>query len=385
MSDFTIKDLTKVDFGSWRNAFSCQVVDDPSNGKGIQFPDDWYYWDFQRLLNKQGCQTSSSYKDCMIGSVFYTASRTFWFNEKQNATLFLKTLKQFKEENPKICIARTVFEKTIGTLVKEKYLSEDVAKEFRSSIETHVLFNEFIDETVTLKDPQMALSLADYYKKKDDLQNALYWLVQAQEYLSLKKLKLSDVLNIDEFVKGYTELYLDENLGPEISGALGRSTTLRELHVPQSAKLADNKYAIMRDLQDILTLSKSIEYFTINCCDSFNSKNAILDLTAQKYLVSALEKNKSIKELEIPYTNIGDAGLYRILQALDRNPNTSLTKLFLQECGITDIGAQHLIDFVLIHQNISWAYLGACSVSHELETKLDDIFFDRPDNLLYSP
>lgn len=178
---------------------------------------------------------------------------------------------------------------------------------------------------------------------------ALGWLYEAVSYKPTD-IDIAQVINLDEFLSAFyrvTSSYLFHDIANPFLDALIRNKTIKELKL--SCNIDDGFSEIFNyansNLAAFIAGTKSLEKLDISTCNNPGKLKAE-DMT---HIANGLKFNTSIEEINIQRQPIGDEGLIILLDALASNSKARLKKINLLQTGITDKGANVLIQFLKNH------------------------------------
>lgn len=367
----TITDLSKVDWGDPNRTFifrKCNV----DNDIVIAFLPVYKIIDTIRKLGG-------------FGEVYGRFPRAYYYEQKhivpiENASIFFEAILEVQKEDPNcISIPKCMFKSELDALEKYRYVKSGDAKKWLSEIITKEMFFEYKEAAEGSKDPQKALSLAYFYLGNDQLEDALEWVIKAQEYLYDQP--LSSVMDVDAFFSNFTEICIPDSIltrDNEIITSLSRSSTLKKVSVPGNINYCRNEFEVAEVLSSLLRDTKSIEEVHLTSSNFGVERNDTMDVYTAKIFTPALQVNSSIKKLCIPRCDLCSDGVTEILTALYVNPNCQIRELDFGDCNLTDMGAQSVIDYLLMKGSAGISvYIGSnYDVSDELIDKLQRIVDD---------
>lgn len=230
-------------------------------------------------------------------------------------------------------------------------------------IRTHYIIDRVRDREAAAKGSRSfeeAISLAKLYAVASaepdpywDYENkAIGWLFQASRWKPFD-VNLQDSIDLDVFFNSFKRLHCSYPfLEPPLPwvdkpmlGALKRNKTITELNLSNLPLDGLKKYNYINEhLVEYISETNSLKKIILNNFIS-TTRGDGLHARDMQLLARGLAVNSSLEEIDLR-SPIGDEGLTYILEALANNRNTKFKIIRLLNTGITNKGANALIEFL---------------------------------------
>ena len=266
-----------------------------------------------------------------------------------------------KSKNANFIISTSVLNELLAGLQKAGYITQQQNEFYQKAIKNHVTLEERGDKLDITRDFNEAINLAKNYKDLNSLysnETSLAYLVKAFQFKPAN-VKISDFIDIDEFLKDFTEIYrgyIFSKDGAPLQEFLQRNKTIETIKFGTLTRNIN----INENLRNYLLINTSLKNLDISATGSQEWENR-LRLEHMRLVADGLKNNKTLENLNVSCQPIGDEGLSILLTALAQNPDTKLKSLNLYDTGITEKGQKALEAFLETNKTLQWVNLSGNS------------------------
>lgn len=231
-----------------------------------------------------------------------------------------------------ISIPPRCVDKTLKDLVHNHLLEETFAELYKDAVDTAITtLDEYRHFVNVSRDPEKSIALAHYYLEHQKFDDALLQLIFAKEFLEDGELLLG-LVDLKEFFQQFnsitkTTLFLDDDT--ELLLAAAKFGMIKTL------SLEDTNFdlGIAERIGLFIENTQSLEIFECNTYNFWDSNLKKLNHAHMALISDGVRKNKTIEEISIKNTPIGNLGISHIIKAISENDELPITKLTLTNCG----------------------------------------------------
>lgn len=273
----------------------------------------------------------------------------------EDISRFLNVLEKLLQNKKQFFIERNNFNKFLDDLVKAGIINTELKAQYQEKITTKYTLSNMQADAYKTKNAQLALDISKKYDAKFSASERIYWLTRAHQFNSQHSF-FTNIDNVTEYLSEINEVGLrkliESDLDQEwIFSTLARLPSIKHVHLDANFLPRDLNSSLFNFLANSSTITKLDMSVNMHCDYSMNSSHAI-------ELAKALQVNKSIKTLLIgEHTRISDEGFIAIINALIANPHSKLQSLNAFNCGITNVGANYLLENLDKIPNFLWISL----------------------------
>jgi len=291
--------------------------------------------------------------------------------DAQHATQFLQTLLKATEiTKGKFKIEDGMLHKLVSELIKDNYITDTQGAEYLKQIPTIKTLESRSNLAVETKNFKELFLLAEDYLNSDALFPAnasIYHLVEAIK-AKPKADDISKYINLDEYLKSFTTLdngYIFSDTDPSLLDALKRNSTITTL---QLGIMGTSLEYLNSYFADYVSATKSLKTL-----DLHGNMGCRINDDQIQTLCQGLKFNTSIETLDLNDRSLLDKGLILLLEALEQNPQIKLKSLNLFSTGISDVGANRLIEYLKTHSSIESINLGYNNLPKNIIDEVDKL------------
>lgn len=255
--------------------------------------------------------------------------------------------------------------------------------------EENITFTQYQKEIQKTKSLYEALAMAYFFKDNKSVQwyrpqekpeKIKFWLKNAKTYMETSsKESFEKLVNIEDFIENNKTNVIDSNTLDiiDIFGGENVEKSLAQYKVICLEKTYDQRQVYER-VGRLLQKTTLIEVFSTNQSDitvfvgcAYQNDDANI-----RPIVNALCFNSSLTELNFANSIVCEEAVSEVIDAIQNNPTTRITKLDLSSCQMTDMSATKLWKLIsiktqIVSLNIAYNRDISKSILKEIKTVLD--------------
>lgn len=252
--------------------------------------------------------------------------------------VFFNAIRQLQDKVAPIFISKYKFEYTLRSLEQHHFITYEEAKDFKATIKTHLTFEEHTHQTQNVTN---AVSMAYHYRYKNQDRK---WLRRAKEYLNNSGKKLSNLINVSEF------LTINENIDAHALDLINIfEMDEKDPLLEKIRKLEFNKCCYRLETYEQIglflkktTLIEKVDLSKDYICRNLCIFKLALNSSTVSSIANALLTNSSITLLNVANSRILDEGVTKIVSAIENNPKSRIMRLNFFDCGMTSISVDNI-------------------------------------------